>query len=329
MHCPRAIALCTLTLLAACGSNQATSSTGHPGSGGAGATSSTATTSTTSTSATGTGGSAGGMAGPPTFATECASNAGMWDPVQQPDASIQFGVQDPSAEDNAVCELVLPGNPALGPADHVGPGFATEIDSKMSFSFGTYRTRVELASCAPTEEAVNGIFVYFNDGIDHDGDGITDNAEIDIEILCGQPNYILLSSWIDYDDATGNFRKWSRAVDTATGDYLESPSDHEYGVNLVGNDPTFKHTGFPEAGKYYEMGFDWEPDHIRFFVVFDGQEQTLWDFQNQALIPQHAAPFLFNVWHPGEHWYEDGMPDYPAEDAVMRIDWFRYWASGK
>lgn len=329
MSLRRAVVTFTLAL-AACGGDATSSTSGHPGTGGAGTTAGTGG----AASAGGAGGAgaagpggAGGTTAAPTFATECASNGGQWDLVEQPEASIAFGVMDPKAEDGAACELVLAGDPALGPADHVGPGFATEIDSTTPFSFGTYRFRVKLASCAASEEAVNGLFVYFNDGIDHDGDGITDNTEIDIEILCGQPNYILLTSWIDYDDASGEFRKWSRAIDTATGDVSESPSDHEYGLVPVGNDPAFLHPGFPADGAYYEMGFDWEKAHVRWFIVLDGKEITLWDFTNQALIPQHPAPFLFNVWHPGEHWYEDGQPDYPAADAVMRIDWFRYWAS--
>jgi hypothetical protein len=75
------------------------------------------------------------------------------------------------------------------------------------------------------------------------------------------------------------------------------------------------------------VGFDWEKTHIRFFIVLGGQEITLWDFQDQALIPEAPAPLLFNVWHPGDHWYEGGAPDYPAKDAVMRIDWVRFWAA--
>ena len=165
-----------------------------------------------------------------------------------------------------------------------------------------------------------------NDGQDHNGNGLADNTEIDLEILCGEPRYILLSSWTDYDEAKGEFRKWSRAVDTATGDYLESPSDHEYGLVPVGNLPAFKHPGFPDPGAFYEMGFEWAPDHIRFFAVLSGREVTLWDFTNAALIPQRPAPFLFNVWHPDAHWYSDGVADYPAGDAVMRVDWFRFWA---
>src|SRR4051794_18629926 len=129
-------------ILSACSERSAGTPTAA-GTGGASAASAAASTGATGTGAGGTGGSA-----PPTFAAECASNGGTWDLVQKPGASIQFGGMAPAADDGAVCELVLPGDPALGPADHVGPGFATEIDSVMPFSFGTYRTRVSLASCA-------------------------------------------------------------------------------------------------------------------------------------------------------------------------------------
>jgi len=84
--------------------------------------------------------------------------------------------------------------------------------------------------------------------------------------------------------------------------------------------------GFPEVGRFYEMGFDWRPDGIRWFMVFDTEEVTLWDFTDTSLVPQNPAAFLFNVWHAPSHWYEGGSADYPANDAVMRVDWFRYWA---
>ena len=83
----------------------------------------------------------------------------------------------------------------------------------------------------------------------------------------------------------------------------------------------------PEPGTFYEMGFAWQPDRLRFFMVFDSEEVTLWDFTDATLIPQNPAQFLFNVWHAPTHWFEGGAADYPASDAVMRVDWFRYWAA--
>jgi beta-glucanase (GH16 family) len=223
-----------------------------------------------------------------------------------------------------VAVLTFPGDPALDSEDNTSPSFASEIDWEERL-YGTYRTRLELARCDAGEEVVNGIFTYSHGG-DSNDNGITDNNEIDIEILCGEPYVIFLSSWTDYDD-DNSFRKWSRAIDTRSGDYRESPSATEYGLGpVLGNIPGANVPGFPEGGRFYEMGFEWQPDRIRWFIVFDSEEVTLWDFSDASLIAQNPASFLFNVWHAPSHWFEGGAADYPANDAVMRIDWFRYWA---
>jgi hypothetical protein len=185
---------------------------------------------------------------------------------------------------------------------------------------------LQLASCAPSEEVVNGIFVYDYGG-DSNENGITDNSEIDIEILCGEPHIIYLTSWTDYDD-DGSFRKWSRAVDTRTGEYRESVTSGTYGLGpVLGVIEQARQPGFPRVDELYELGFDWQPDSIRFFIVLDGAEVTLWDFTDASLIPQQPARFMLNVWHPRSHWWAGGAAGYPANDATMRVDWFRYWAN--
>jgi hypothetical protein len=231
-----------------------------------------------------------------------------------------------SAYNAATGVLTFPGSTVFGANDHAGPGFATELDSKMStFGFGQYRTRVQLARCAANEEVVNGIFTYFNDGKDHDNDGLVDNSEIDIEILCGTPTVLSLTIWSQYTNDNG-FKKWTRAIDLATGAYSESTKANEYGVTLKGTDPSFKHPGVPVADAYYELGFEWKADLIRYFIVLDGREITLWRFTDKTLIPTLQTGFLFNVWHPNEHWFAPyGSAAYPAHDAVMRLDWARYW----
>jgi hypothetical protein len=45
---------------------------------------------------------------------------------------------------------------------------------------------------------------------------------------------------------------------------------------------------------------------------------------NPQYIPTLPAAFLFNVWH-SDNWCTGGSADYPAADATMRIDRFRYW----
>jgi hypothetical protein len=72
------------------------------------------------------------------------------------------------------------------------------------------------------------------------------------------------------------------------------------------------------------MGFEWHATSLRYFMVFGGKEVTLWTFTDPNYIPTLPAAFLFNVWH-SDNWWTGGAADYPAADAVMRVDWFRYW----
>ena len=263
---------------------------------------------------------------PPTWSSDFASTGGLWGVSIRSGGSVLFGASESEAADNAVAHLVLPGNARLSSGQHVGPGFATEIGSLRTFLYGTFRMRVRLATCRPNEEAVNGIFTYFNDGSDADGNGIADNSEIDIEVLCSNPSIVSLTSWTDYEEEPQRFRKWTRAVDLETGEVLESFSDREFGVVSKGIDPALRHPGFPEPGAFYEMGFDWHADRLRYFLVLDGAELTLWDFRDRAHIPQRPSTLQFNVWHPRDHWFGPaGGADYPAGDARMDLDWARYW----
>jgi hypothetical protein len=183
---------------------------------------------------------------------------------------------------------------------------------------------VQLARCDGNEELVNGIFTYFNDSKDHDGDGLIDNSEIDIEILCSDPSIISLTIWSEYtSDSAGQNQHVSRTIRTKTGDF-EDTLNYET-VLGTGNNPAFKQSGFPDPEAFYEMGFDWRADSLRYFMVLGGKEVTLWTFADAKYIPSLAAPFLFNVWHSDDWWSSTATADYPMADAVMRVDWLRYW----
>jgi hypothetical protein len=260
--------------------------------------------------------------GSPTIFEEFGSGT-TWYERSQPQGSAAFGVPNARAADSAVAELMFPGNPALGPADNAGPGFATEIGTNDRLSYGTYRARVQLGTCQPGEELVNGIFTYFNDGADHDGDGVPDNSEIDIEVLCSDPAKLSLTIWTEYDDKGGAVST-TRRVDVDTGDYYETPLG---GGDLAkaGHSDAFKHPGFPDPQAFYEMGFEWHAASLRYFIVLDGAEITLWDFHETKYIPHLDASFLFNIWHAQTNWWTGSDADYPASAATLRVDWFKYW----
>ena len=66
---------------------------------------------------------------------------------------------------------------------------------------------------------------------------------------------------------------------------------------------------------------------MRFFIVIDGIELTLWSLADAALIPQVPLQLRYNLWHPDTHWLPTAVPaDYPSQDAVLAADWFKYWA---
>jgi hypothetical protein len=169
---------------------------------------------------------------------------------------------------------------------------------------------------------VNGIFTYFNDGKDHDGDGLIDNSEIDIEILCSDPSIISLTIWSEYTSDTAK-QGVSRVIHTKTGAYQDTLNDT---TSLgSGTSPAFKLAGFPDPSAFYEMGFEWHATSLRYFIVVGGNEITLWTYTDAKYIPSLPAAFLFNVWHSTDWWSNQGTADYPANDGVMRVDWFRYW----
>ena len=277
----------------------------------------------TGTGGMGVGGNSGsgGATTPPTFAVEFtkADQSKFYSRATN-GGSAAFGVANSGAADNNVAELVFKGDPNLGPSEKLTPDYATEIGTNDgTFRYGTYRARVQLARCASNEELVNGIFTYFNDGKDHDGDGMIDNSEIDIEILCSDPSIISLTIWTE-SGGSGS-RNVSRIIRTKTGDYEDTLNDSS---SLgKGNNPDFKQS-FPDANAFYEMGFEWHANSIRYFMVFGNNEVTLWTYTNPDYIPTLPAAFLFNVWH-SDNWWTGGSADYPAADATMRVDWFRYW----
>ncbi len=171
------------------------------------------------------------------------------------------------------------------------------------------------------------IFTYFNDGKDENGNGIIDNSEVDIEILCGNPQVVSLVIWTDYT-SDASFLGLSRQINLATGAYSQSESADSYGQTPMGTLPQFVIPQFPQADTYYEVGFDWEPAEVRFFIVVGGTEITLWDYTDAAHIPTHTSSLNFNLWHPSTHWAGDNSAaNYPANNAIERIDWARVWPS--
>ena len=162
----------------------------------------------------------------PVFESEFVTNGGLWSiDTALPRASVQFGQSDTGARDGNVAELIFPGDSTLTATDDVGPDYVTQLATLDRFGFGTLRTRVTFGGCSGTEEVVQAVLGYFNDGIDHDGDGITDDVEIDLQITCSAPHFAYLSVFTDFQSTPSGdiFRKLSHIVDFATGTECARP----------------------------------------------------------------------------------------------------------
>ncbi|HYP90617.1 MAG TPA: glycoside hydrolase family 16 protein [Polyangiaceae bacterium] len=260
------------------------------------------------------------------FSEEFAQRSDAWETqAVVPDASVEVGQAGPTARDGYWAELRFPGHAEYSGRERVGADFATQLATRERFHFGTYRTRLSFGGCAPGQETVMAFLGYFNDGTDADGDGIVDDLEIDLQVACGAPSYLYLTVFTD-DDAQGTrFRKLTHVVDFASGDTFETPSANSDDYAPAGNEAQLLAPELLEPDALYELGFEWHRDSIRFFLVMNGAEQSLWQLNGSARVPQLPLHIMYNLWHPDTHWYPaDGAADFPANDVAMRVDWLSY-----
>ncbi len=265
------------------------------------------------------------------FETQFADNEGIWtERVVLPGGSVEFGLESLGASDATAAVLRFPGNADAEPQDDAGPDFVTQIQSNQRFGFGTFRTRVKFGSCESSEEVASALLGYLGGSGDLNSNSLTDEFEIDWQVLCGSPELSYLTVFTDYEvDAQGNeiFRKLTRAIDFSSGDMYDTPSPSDDALVATQNDPTLANAAFPDPDTFYELGFEWHSDRIRFFIVLDGVERTAWVLDDPARIPQQPLFFMYNLWHPETHWApRDGAADFPAEDVLFTVDWLRITA---
>jgi hypothetical protein len=262
-----------------------------------------------------------------------AGDADIYDPftslarwsqfVRSPGGSLSIGSHGQS-DDGSVASLSIPGRPDLGANDWASPGSASELVFNEQFLYGKFETRVRFASCAAHEEVVNGIFTYFRGG-DENENGITDNSEIDIELLCGTPNILWLTTYTDFDDfAPGRLRKLSKKIDMRTGAY-EIYTDWPPASTGSGTVPGLALPGFPDPNQFYTVGFEWRAHSVRYYIRLNGKEVDLFVINDASRIPRRRSSFLMNIWHANSHWTNGAAADYPSNQSTMQVDWAKIW----
>jgi beta-glucanase (GH16 family) len=206
------------------------------------------------------------------------------------------------------------------------------VESKQSFLYGSFTSRLRTADCSgqPSTGAVNGIFTYVNDGKDHNGDGLADNGELDVEVLCARPWELNLSIWTDYRDQDGAQKRVTRVVDLRTGKvastcYYTSFDDACGAVTAAEREPASVTAvpGFDSVGTYQEYTIDWAADRVAFSVLVNGTKQVLWDYRGPSRrIPHTAAKYLLNLWHTDD-WTPgnlSGATAAPTAPLTLRVD---------
>lgn len=326
------------SLLVACSESPAAdddSSTAGSSSGGGDSTTGGASTGGRASGGTSSGGSAAGGTSatePPDLHVEFDDESGFHVVSKSeliPGATATLA-SDANASDGHAIALTVPGNAAFGEDDYVGPGaHAIEIAIDGSDQlYGRYEVAARFPECGTNEELVSGIFTYFNDGSDEDEDGVSDNSEIDIEHLCGDPKFLWFTVWTDYQGApTEQFARTSRLIDMRTGavQQTELGGTSWGGLSPAGSIDGLALADFPNPDVYYHLGFEWTASAVRYFLIHEGREIELWTLEGTDYVPQRPAEFLINLWHPGEHWSKAGAADFPANDATLRLDWVKIW----
>lgn len=190
-----------------------------------------------------------------------------------------------------------------------GPGNGVEIASNDdTYRYGTYGTRIRTADCTGLGRVgvVTGTFTYSTDHGDDNGNGLPDNHEIDIEVLCAQPHVVWLTIWTDYDGRTGAVRKISRAIDMRSGKVLHNCYMHVLGGACQPEQPGENSPAsvtpvprFDSSTQFRTFMFDWQPDSVTFWSYDDsGRRNVLWEYRGpSSRIPDKPSLFMQNVWH--------------------------------
>lgn len=244
--------------------------------------------------------------------------------TEEPGSSVNAPVADDLAADGQVLQLVFPGS--TDPT-HSSPAYATEVQTVAPYGYGTFEARLRTGKASRRTGLVTGFFTYFNDGTDHDLDGIIDNHEIDFEFLASEPASIYMTVWTEYEESGGGevFRKTTRKVNLKTGEVWQTPGGGEGSYDLVQvASQGWTARPFRASRAYAKYRFAWSAGAVEYAVdLEDGLGwRILWTLTGAAddVIPSIPAPLFFNIWHNAAHWDTDIEAVPPKKSVAFRVD---------
>lgn len=217
----------------------------------------------------------------------------------------------------------------IDPADSAGAGRGPEIISTAFTHFGSYSARLripDVRKVQPNAGAVVGYFTYHTDSLR----GL---SEIDIEWLVADPTIVYIGTWTGQ---RGRLQRIGRTINLAKGLVYSTISKIGYAgvpTDLTGlqNEPATVPAiaGFDASAHFYEYGFDWYSDRLRWWIIdpATGQKTILWDYRGSALgIPQNETQYRVNFWHT-DSWPVETNPlsiERPLHPYELEVDWMKY-----
>jgi len=245
----------------------------------------------------------------------------------QADFTYTFGTDSPTEPGTSVLSF------KIDPNDPPGAGKGPEIISKEFTHYGTYSVRLrvpDVSSEQPNVGAVVGYFTYHMD----DTLGL---SEIDIEWLIADPSVIYVGTWTG---PRGSLKRIGRTINLAQGTiysttFREGHQGERQPLSGQQNQPDAIEAieGFDASAQFHTYGFDWHPDHLRWWMLHPVTADTvvLWDYRgSQRGIPQHESLYRLNFWHTNE-WAVVTNPnslEKPLKPYELEVDWMKYQRTG-
>ena len=219
----------------------------------------------------------------------------------------------------------------IDPNDPAGAGRGPEIISKNFTHFGRYSARIKVPNARSEQPNVGAVVGYFTYHMD-DAMGL---SEIDFEWLIADPSVIYVGTWTG---PQGALKRIGRTINLAKGtiygtSYREGHQGTPYPLTGLQNQPeTIKAIdGYDASSQFYTYGFDWHPDHLRWWMLHPATSDTLvlWDYRgSQRGIPQNESRYRLNFWHTNE-WSVVTNPnsvEKPLKPYELEVDWMKYEA---
>ncbi len=234
-----------------------------------------------------------------------------------------FGVNSPTEPGTSILSF------KIDPTDPAGAGLGPEIISNEFTHYGTYSTRLRVPDVRSEQPNVGAVVGYFT----YHMDDVLGLSEIDFEWLIADPSIIYVGTWTG---PRGALKRIGRTINLAEGTiygttYREGHQGIRHPLTGLQNQPEKIEAidGYNASSQFHIYGFDWHPDHLRWWMVHPVTSDTvvLWDYRgSQRGIPQNESRYRLNFWHTNE-WSVVTNPnsvEKPLKPYELEVDWITY-----